>query len=217
MVKIERFESCMQEARDLIKKGEVVGVPTDTVYGLVCDACNLEAVSRLYALKKRPREKALQAVFASISSIKPSNLFLPSPLDELAKKFLPGALCPIALAAPNCPLSTLKEEGGEKTQAIRVPNLPPLLMLASLCGPLACSSANISSRPESCTAKEAAMEFGGSVPLYASLEGGARPGGGERPLPSTVLRASQGARGGVEILREGEISSKKIYQFLSNI
>lgn len=208
MTDIKRFESCVQEAEKLIKGGEIVGVPTDTVYGLICDARNPEAISRLYTLKKRPKEKPLQAVFPSVSSLKSFDLFLPSPLDKLAERFLPGALCPIAAAERACPLSTVKE-GGERSQAIRVPNFPLLLNLSSLCGPLACSSANISSGPASKTAWEAALIFEDSVPLYAFSD--IKPGS----APSTVLRAAPDERGGIEILREGEISSEAIYRFLS--
>lgn len=207
MVNIKRFESCMKEAEDLIKTGEVIGVPTDTVYGLVCDACNPGAVFRLYDLKKRPKEKPFQAVFPSVFSLKSFDLFLPSPLDKLAEGFLPGGLCPIARAGALCPLSTVKREEG--SQAIRVPNHPLLLNLARLCGPLACSSANLSSQPTSKTAWEAAAAFEDDVPLYAFSD--QEP----RSVPSTVIRASDSERGGIEILREGEISSETIYRFLS--
>lgn len=209
MANIKRFEDSLKEAADLIKSGQAVGVPTDTVYGLVCDACNFQAVRNLYALKKRPLEKPFQVVFSSLPRVGDFDLFLPSPLWELSQKFLPGALCPIALAGPNCPLATTEGSGNGKSQAVRVPNLPPLLKLASLCGPLACSSANISSFPPSQTAGQAALAFGGLVPLYLFSD--------QKPslVPSTVVRALPASPMGVEILREGEISPEEIYRFLS--
>ncbi|MBQ1803839.1 MAG: L-threonylcarbamoyladenylate synthase [Bifidobacteriaceae bacterium] len=209
MTNIKRFENCLEEAADLVKSGEVIGVPTDTVYGLACDASNAEAISRLYALKRRPRSKPLQAVFPSVSSLKDFDLFLPYPLDLLAGKFLPGGICPIALAGEGCPLATAEKSGGEKSQAVRVPNAPLLLELSLLCGPLACSSANISSFPTSESAEEAASAFKEAVPLYASSS--------QKPahIPSTVIRSLPGAKGGIEILREGEVSSEEIYRFLS--
>lgn len=209
MTNIKLFKDCLEEAAELIREGEVIGVPTDTVYGLACDASNPKAVLRLYELKKRPLTKPLQAVFPSVSSLKDFGLSLPSPLDSLAKRFLPGGLCPIALAAPGCPLATVNKEGGKESQAIRVPDLPLLLKLSSLAGPLACSSANISSFPTSNTAKEAALAFGDKIPLYAFSN--------QKPalVPSTVICSCPEADGGVRILREGEISSQEIYQFLS--
>lgn len=209
MTNIKLFKDCMEEAAELIKEGEVIGVPTDTVYGLAADALNPKAVLRLYELKKRPLSKPLQAVFPSVPSLKDFDLFLPSPLGSLAERFLPGGLCPIALAGPACPLATVNKEGGKGSQAIRVPNLPLLLKLSSIAGPLACSSANISSFPTSRTAQEAALAFGGKIPLYAFSD--------KKPalVPSTVICSCTKADGGVKILREGAISSQEIYQFLS--
>lgn len=209
MTNIKLFKDCMEEAAELIKEGEVIGVPTDTVYGLAVDALNPKAVRRLYELKKRPFSKPLQAVFPSVPSLKDFDLFLPSPLGSLAERFLPGGLCPIALAGPACPLATVNEEGGKGSQAVRVPNLPLLLKLSSIAGPLACSSANISSFPTSRTAEEAALAFGGKIPLYAFSN--------QKPalVPSTVICSCPASRLGVKILREGEVSSQAIYQFLS--
>lgn len=209
MTNIKLFKDCMEEAAELIKEGEVIGVPTDTVYGLAADALNPKAVLRLYELKKRPLSKPLQAVFPSVPSLKDFDLFLPSPLGSLAERFLPGGLCPIALAGPACPLATVNKEGGKGSQAVRVPNLPLLLKLSSIAGPLACSSANISSFPTSRTAEEAALAFGGKIPLYAFSN--------QKPalVPSTVICSCPASRLGVKILREGEVSSKAIYQFLS--
>lgn len=209
MTNIKLFKDCMEEAAELIKEGEVIGVPTDTVYGLAADALNPKAVRRLYELKKRPLSKPLQAVFPSVPSLKDFDLFLPSPLGSLAERFLPGGLCPIALAGPACPLATVNKEGGECSQAVRVPNLPLLLKLSSIAGPLACSSANISSFPTSRTAEEAALAFGGKIPLYAFSN--------QKPalVPSTVICSCPASRLGVKILREGEVSPQAIYQFLS--
>ena len=208
MAKIERLEDCLKEAADLVKSGEVIVIPTDTVYGLACDACNPKAVARIYSLKHRPSSKSLQAIFPSASALPAFGLSLPAPLGFLAEKFLPGGLCPIALAGPQCPLATVREEGGVKSQAVRVPALPALLSLASLAGPLAASSANISSFPTARSAGEAASLFGGEVPLctYSDL-----PMGGEA---STVVRAEAGAPLGIEILREGAVTVQDLYRAL---
>lgn len=210
MAKVERLEDCLEEAADLIKSGEVIVIPTDTVFGLACDACNREAVAKIYSLKKRPASKSLQAIFPSVSRLKDFGLFLPSPLQLLAKAFLPGGLCPIALVEQGCPLATVRQEDGIFSQAVRVPNLPVLLKLASLAGPLAASSANLSSLPTAENVQEAALEFGDSVPLCAFSD---LPMGGK---PSTVVRESESAPFGIEILREGAVPAGEIYRVLSD-
>ena len=208
MAKIERLEDCLEEAADLVKSGEVIVIPTDTVYGLACDACNPKAVAKIYSLKNRPASKSLQVIFPSVPSLEGFGLSLPGPLELLAEKFLPGGLCPVALAGPGCPLATAREEGGKSTQAVRVPDLPGLLKLASLAGPLAASSANLSSLPTAKTVREAEEAFGKGVPLCAFSDA---PMGGEA---STVVRAKEGAPFGIEILREGAVSAQDLYRTL---
>ncbi|MBR6439761.1 MAG: L-threonylcarbamoyladenylate synthase [Aeriscardovia sp.] len=210
MAKVKRLEDCLQEAADLIKSGEVVVIPTDTVFGLACDACNPKAVAKIYALKNRPASKSLQAIFPSTSSLKSFGLSLPAPLGFLAEKFLPGGLCPIALAEAGCPLATVRREGGVLSQAVRVPALPALLKLASLAGPLAASSANLSSLPTAKTAVEAESAFGSQIPLCTFSSA---PMGG---AASTVVRAREGAPFGMEILREGAVTAQALYRALSD-
>ena len=210
MAKIERLEDCLEEAADLVRSGEVVVIPTDTVYGLACDACNPKAVAKIYSLKKRPASKSLQVIFPSLPSLGDFRLFLPAPLGFLAEKFLPGGLCPVALAGAGCPLATVKKAEGESTQAVRIPALPGLLKLASLAGPLAASSANVSSLPTARTVREAEEAFGKDVPLCAFSD---FPMGGEA---STVVRAEAGAPFGIEILREGAVPARELYRTLQS-
>lgn len=171
-------EESLQMAAQIINEGGVIVVPTDTVYGVACDPFNEAAVAKIYELKRRPRTKALQILMSGVEDLEKLGLYLPSPLDILGKKFLPGGYSPIARAkkdsvasnlATLCKTNETDAQNDAKTQAtqgVRVPDCPELMQILRVTGPLAASSANRSGNESADSVEEAFAAFGNEIPLY---------------------------------------------------
>ncbi|PJM73501.1 threonylcarbamoyl-AMP synthase [Bifidobacterium primatium] len=204
-------EESLRLAAEAISAGEIIVVPTDTVYGVACDPRNPDAVAKIFAAKHRPAAKSLQVLFSSVDELADYALDLPVPLDRLSRRFLPGAFSPICVARDGCPLATVRVDPNmhpSRTQGIRVPDSRDTLRILRATGPLAASSANLSGGDSAQTAQQAADALGDSVALY--LDGGPTPG----PLSSTVVAADIHGRDGIAILREGVIDQNRIRQAL---
>ena len=209
-------EESLQLAAQIINAGGVIVVPTDTVYGVACDPFNEDAVAKIYQLKRRPRTKALQILMSSVSDLEKLGLYLPSPLDVLAEKFLPGGYSPIARAkkdsvatrlATLCKADENNEQNkiqAEATQGVRVPDCPELMKILRVTGPLAASSANRSGNESADSVEEAFEAFGDEIPLYLN----AVPT--RSHVASTVVGADSADADGIVILREGVISEEQI-------
>ncbi|MFU0560978.1 threonylcarbamoyl-AMP synthase [Gardnerella sp. DNF00354] len=209
-------EESLQLAAQIINAGGVIVVPTDTVYGVACDPFNEAAVAKIYQLKRRPRTKALQILMSSVSDLEKLGLYLPSPLDVLAEKFLPGGYSPIARAkkdsvatrlATLCKADESSEQNkiqAEATQGVRVPDCPELMQILRVTGPLAASSANRSGNESADSVEEAVAAFGDEIPLYLNA------GPTRSHVASTVVGADASDKDGIVILREGVISEEQI-------
>ncbi|WP_421778951.1 threonylcarbamoyl-AMP synthase [Gardnerella sp. DNF01144] len=210
-------EESLQLAAQIINAGGVIVVPTDTVYGVACDPFNEDAVAKIYQLKRRPRTKALQILMSSVSDLEKLGLYLPSPLDVLAEKFLPGGYSPIARAKKDSVATRLAtlckaDEGSEQskatqsqaTQGVRVPDCPELMKILRVTGPLAASSANRSGNESADSVEEAFEAFGDEIPLYLNA------GPTRSHVASTVVGADSADADGIVILREGVISEEQI-------
>lgn len=209
-------EESLQLAAQIINAGGVIVVPTDTVYGVACDPFNEAAVAKIYQLKRRPRTKALQILMSSVSDLEKLGLYLPSPLDVLAEKFLPGGYSPIARAkkdsvatrlATLCKADESSEQNkiqAEATQGVRVPDCPELMQILRVTGPLAASSANRSGNESADSVEEAVAAFGDEIPLYLNA------GPTRSHVASTVVGADASDEDGIVILREGVISEEQI-------
>lgn len=209
-------EESLQFAAQIINAGGVIVVPTDTVYGVACDPFNEDAVAKIYQLKRRPRTKALQILMSSVSDLEKLGLYLPSPLDVLAEKFLPGGYSPIARAkkdsvatrlATLCKADENNEQNkiqAEATQGVRVPDCPELMKILRVTGPLAASSANRSGNESADSVEEAFEAFGDEIPLYLNA------GPTRSHVASTVVGADSADADGIVILREGVISEEQI-------
>lgn len=218
-------EESLQMAAQIINEGGVIVVPTDTVYGVACDPFNEAAVAKIYELKRRPRTKALQILMSGVEDLEKLGLYLPSPLDILGKKFLPGGYSPIARAKKDSVASNLAtlcktNETDEKTQAaeatqeteatqgVRVPDCPELMQILRVTGPLAASSANRSGNESADSVEEAFAAFGNEIPLYLNA------GPTRSHVASTVVGADSNDADGIVILREGVISEREIREAL---
>ncbi|MFU0591415.1 Sua5/YciO/YrdC/YwlC family protein [Gardnerella leopoldii] len=216
----------LQMAAQIINEGGVIVVPTDTVYGVACDPFNEAAVAKIYELKRRPRTKALQILMSGVEDLEKLGLYLPSPLDILGKKFLPGGYSPIARAKKDSVASKLatlcktnetdektqeteSTQAIESTQGVRVPDCPELMQILRVTGPLAASSANRSGNESADSVEEAFEAFGNEIPLYLNA------GPTRSHVASTVVGADSSDKDGIVILREGVISECEIRNALS--
>lgn len=164
-----------------LRRGELVVLPTDTVYGLAADAFSPEAVAALLAAKGRGRQSPPPVLAAGVDLL-PALAGTVSPaVSALAEAFWPGAVTLVCWAQPSLSWD-LGDTGG--TVALRVPDHPLALEMLRACGPLAVSSANLSGRPPGRTAAEVREQLGDRVTVY--LEDGPAAGG----QPSTIVDAT---------------------------
>jgi L-threonylcarbamoyladenylate synthase len=189
-------------AIDLLANGEVVAFPTDTVYGVGALAFNEQAVSRISDVKGRGEEKAIPILIGDISQLDSVAAGFSLQCEKLARRFWPGPLTIVLPRHPSIPdaITPLPTVG------VRIPNFLPTLELLKLTGPLAVSSANMTGKGSSSTARGVLSQLEGRIPLI--LDGGVTPGG----TPSTVVDCS---RGTPLILREGPISLEQILNALA--
>ncbi len=189
-------------AADALRRGEIIALPTDTVYGLASLAFNVEAVARIYEVKNRPPHKAIPVFVSSLAEINRVCRAIPKAVMPALQALLPGALTVILYAQPSLPgiITNFSE-----TVAVRIPNHPAVLKLLALVGePLAVTSANLSGYPTPLTAMAVASQLAGRVPLV--LDGGRNSG----TSPSTILDLTQSPP---KILRQGAISAIELARF----
>ena len=173
----------------------VLLVPTETVYGLVCDASHEVARAKIYEMKRRPASKLLTLFFASREAAEAAFPAMPETAKRFAAAFCPG---PVTLIVPDCDAFT----------GFRIPDHPALLSLLSAYGrPLASTSANLSGQPAAHTVDEALASL--AIPPDGVLDGGAIP---PDSVASTVIRIERdGAR---SILRPGPVSEDMLREAL---
>jgi len=152
----------------LLKQGQVVAIPTETVYGLAADASNNEALRQIYAIKERPADNPLIVHIADASQVNEWAAEFPPLAQKLAKAFWPG---PFTLVLPAKPHVSTIVRGNQPTVALRVPNHPVTLQLLKQSGlALAAPSANKFTQLSPTTAAHVAAGLGENV---AVLDGGA--------------------------------------------
>ncbi len=192
-------------AAELLRQGELVAFPTETVYGLGANALDATAVAKIYAAKGRPSDNPLIVHIADEADAEP--LAVVSPLaKELMAAFWPG---PLTLVLPARNIVPKVVTGGLDTVGIRMPAHPAaLLMLREAGVPIAAPSANISGRPSPTTADHVIEDLSGKIPLI--IDGGAAISG----LESTVLDLSSPIPA---ILRPGVITAEALAPFIPGI
>ncbi len=159
----------VRAAAAALARGDLVGLPTETVYGLGADATNAEAVARIFAAKGRPHFNPLISHVASLEAAEALGVF--SPLArKLAEAFWPGPLSLVVPRQTDCAVCDLAC-AGLNTIALRVPSHPLMQQVLRAFGkPVAAPSANVSGRPSPTTAGHVLEEFGDKVTLV--LDGG---------------------------------------------
>lgn len=158
----------MEEAAQLIRSGELVAFPTETVYGLGADALNPQASKKIYVAKGRPSDNPLIVHIAKFEDLEDIAKKVPQEAKKLADAFWPGPLTMIVDKNEKVPYETT---GGMDTVAIRMPDHPVALELIRQSGCLiAAPSANTSGRPSPTLAEHVAEDLGGRIPMI--LDGG---------------------------------------------
>jgi L-threonylcarbamoyladenylate synthase len=178
-----------------IAKGKLVVYPTDTLYGLGADIYNVSSVKKIYQVKRRPLDLPLPVMVSDISMMKKIAYITP-PAKKIITKFLPGPLTIILKKKQLVPDSITQEK-----VAIRIPNNNIALQLASYCGPLTATSANIHGGEDPCTIDIAKKQIGTRDIIY--LDHGILP-----CIPSTIIEPTNND---IIIYREGAISKEDLY------
>ena len=196
----------LKRAAKLLREGELVAVPTETVYGLAANALNGEAVVNIFKAKGRPQDNPLIVHIAHVEEILP----LVKNFDDRAKKltdaFWPG---PLTIILPKSDKIPKEVSAGLDTVAIRMPSHPTAREIIEECGyPLAAPSANTSGKPSPTTAQHVMNDMNGKI--AAVVDGGACSVGVE----STVITlASETPR----ILRPGGITPEQLRSVLGEV
>ena len=159
----------LQRAADLLRAGELVAIPTETVYGLAANALNGAAVASIFAAKGRPADNPLIVHIADLSQWEPLVSHIPPQAMALAKAFWPG---PLTMVLPKSDCIPVEVSAGLKTVAVRMPSHPVARQLIALSGcPLAAPSANRSGIPSPTEARRVAEDMNGRI--AAVVDGGA--------------------------------------------
>jgi L-threonylcarbamoyladenylate synthase len=176
---LELFRLAVDRAADLLRAGQVVALPTETVYGLAANALDAGAVARIYEVKGRPAHNPIIVHVADESTARSCARQWPATAEKLARAFWPG---PLTLVLPRAAKIPAIVTAGGETVGIRWPGHPFMQAVIRACGfPLAAPSANLSNQVSPTNAAHVQAQLGGRIPLI--VDGGASQVG----IESTVL------------------------------
>ena len=195
--------SNLKKAKKNIENNDVIGLPTETVYGLAGNAFSKKSITKIFNLKKRPAINPLIIHFKNFNAIK-NEVITNKNFVNLYKAFCPGPITFILKKKINSNISTIAT-AGKKTVAIRIPKHKVARKLLNILRvPLAAPSANISSKLSPTSAKDVVDEFGKKIKFI--LDGGQSKIG----LESTIVDLTNTP----SILRQGVITQKNIEKIL---
>lgn len=186
----------LQQASELLNQGKVVGVPTETVYGLAASLSHPQAIKQIFLLKNRPAKNPLIIHLANAQDVLRYIKVLPPNYADLVEAFWPGPVTLVLEIKPQTIPEMVRAE--LKTSAFRVPGHALTHQLLELTGPLVMPSANLSGRPSSTCVEHVEEDFGKEFPV---LDGEVCSKG----LESTILYFSEGRWA---IVRQGALSSE---------
>ena len=195
-----------QKAAEIIQSGDVVAIPTETVYGLAANGLSEDAVSRIFEVKGRPSDNPLILHICDATQIDLYCHDVPQSAYRLAQLFWPGPLTMVLPAKDTVPKRTT---GGLSTVALRCPDSEIARQIIQLSGvPLAAPSANISGKPSTTTAEHVLHDHGGKIPLI--VDGGACRVGVE----STIVDLTEERP---RLLRPGGITPEQLMAVLGDL
>ncbi|WP_019200304.1 L-threonylcarbamoyladenylate synthase [Tsukamurella sp. 1534] len=189
-------------AKAALKGGHLVVMPTDTLYGIGCDAFDNRAVADLLAAKNRGPDMPVGVLVGSWNTIDGLVSRVSDAARELTRAFWPGAVSLVVEQAPSLAWNLGDTRG---TVMLRMPLHPVAIELLREVGPMAVSSANVSGKPPASTMTDARDQLGDSVEVY--LDGGPS----EHALASTIVDLSGPQP---RVLREGAVSGARIAEVL---
>ena len=195
----------VEAAVDAVKRGDLVVLPTDTVYGLGADAFKPWAVTALLEAKGRDRQMPPPVLVGTRATLDGLVFNLPDTARDLVEAFWPGALTIVVEHAPSLQWDLGDLDG---TVAVRMPLHPVALEVLRETGPMAVSSANLTGQPAAITAEEARSQLGFAVSVY--LEAGECP---DR-TPSTIVDVTGTVP---RLLRAGAIPLSKLRDVVPSI
>jgi L-threonylcarbamoyladenylate synthase len=197
-------ERVVDYAAGFIERGEVVGIPTDTFYGLSADPFNLAAIEAVFQAKGRPETKALPILVSSIEQAVTLIRDVPDVFLILAHKFWPGALTLVVEATHRLPL---KVTGNSGRVALRWANSPiPTAIIEAVGGPITGTSANLSGFPSCTNAAQIVQQLGNRLPLILDA------GDTGATMASTIVRIDGDDW---TLAREGALPEEEIVKALS--
>jgi L-threonylcarbamoyladenylate synthase len=196
-------QSVVDYAASFIRRGCVVGVPTDTFYALSADPFNLSSIEEVFRIKGRPESRALPILVSSIEQAVTLARDLPDIFLTLAHKFWPGALTMVVDATDRLPL---KVTGNTGRVALRWPNSNiTSAIVEAVGGPITGTSANLSGFPSCTNAQQIVKQLGERLPLILDS------GDTGAILASTIVRI-EGERW--TIVREGALPESELHAAL---
>ncbi|MDY5584642.1 MAG: L-threonylcarbamoyladenylate synthase [Arcanobacterium sp.] len=206
-IQVNTGQAAISAASVAVSAGEVICLPTDTVYGIGANPFDAEAVTRLLTAKSRTRAMPPPVLVANYEQARSLSCELGLIAKELMAKYWPGALTIIVAANPEIGWD-LGETNG--TVALRMPDQDFTLELLAQIGPLAVTSANKTGLPPAQEISEAQEQLGAKVSLY--LDAGRSSGG----VPSSIVKLSGAKQNEFEIIRTGAIETEELTEFMEN-
>lgn len=192
-------------AAHFLTRGCVVGIPTDTLYGLAADPFNLAAVDEIYRVKGRPETRALPILVNAVDQAVMLSRSVPQNFLRLAQEFWPGAMTLVVDASFRLPLKVTANTG---KIALRWPrSRVATRIIEEFEGPVTGTSANVSGFPSCSSAEQVMKQLGDRLPLI--LDGGETGAS----LPSTIIELYEDEW---KIIREGAIPVAEIERTLKN-
>jgi L-threonylcarbamoyladenylate synthase len=202
----ERFEAAVRRAAELLRTGEPVALPTETVYGLAANALDAAAVARLYEIKGRPAHNPIIVHVAGLDMARRCVSDWPEAAERLARAFWPG---PLTLVLPRAAVIPDVVTAGGPTVGVRWPRHPFMQAVIRACGfPLAAPSANLASRLSPTTAAHVEAQLGTRLRLI--VDGGPCPVGIESTVLDLTTRPPR-------VLRPGMIHAESLAAVLGEI
>jgi len=195
----------LREAAYAVRRGDLVVLPTDTVYGIGADAFTPSAVTALLAAKGRGRDMPVPVLIGSRQVLDALVGALPAPASALVEALWPGALTIVARHTPSLAWDLGDSNG---TVAVRMPSDPLALDLLAQTGPMAVSSANRSGLPPATTCANAQAQLGEAVAVY--LDGGPTTAA----VPSTIVDVTGPAP---VLLRRGAIGEERLREIVPDL
>lgn len=193
----EEQKTALKAAADVLLRGGVAAIPTDTVYGFAALVHDEKAIERLYRIKERSQNKSIAVLLGDAVQAHEVAHEFPAKAQRLADKYWPGALTIIIRKKTGLPADLTSND----LVGLRIPDLEFTRDLIRLTGPLAVTSANISGQPPAKSIAEFTDELGNQLDII--IDGGPSRGG----VPSSVINCDADP---ATILREGAISGKDL-------